>query len=212
MNIFYYIFLMLIIIFLLFLGKCNLEVSPKKVKRYIFVVVTLCILRYISLLLLCVVQSGRSIYYFKSLIYSNTVIIPLLSIALIYINLRLQKFKFNMNYLIGIGILISYIIIIINMPSRILFDLRYGYIICLDNIIILQMINLTYFSILLVIILLLLGRKNSSREGMLLLIMALIVTIIEQILNIGGISLFPYPIIGEMLFFIISYKTIKKFK
>lgn len=212
MNIFYYIFLLVIIIFLFFLGKINLELSPKKIKVYILSVVIISMLRYISLISLCIAQSSKYIYHLKPLIFSNIIIIPLLSVALIYINLRLEKIKFNISYIIGVIMVLVYIPLISMMDIRVTFDIRYGYIVSLNKTIILEFINLISLGLLLIINLMLLGKKNSNGKKFVFFMIIIFLTITEEILKIGGAEVFPYPIIGETLVFILSYIQIRKFK
>ncbi|WP_302670350.1 hypothetical protein [uncultured Clostridium sp.] len=75
--------------------------------------------------------------------------------------------------------------------------------------------NLIYLIIIasIAIVALLCGDKPfCNKWGMKLLTISLMLTIAEFILFLGGIKFFPYPLIGEILILLMSFKAIKTFK
>ena len=51
-----------------------------------------------------------------------------------------------------------------------------------------------------------------NKLGMKLLTISLMISILEFILFLGGMKLFPYTFIGEILILLMSFKAIKTFK
>ena len=101
MNFAYYLILLLIIFLSFSIMKRNLEVSPKKIKIYLTLVITLFLLRHIALFLLCVLENSTIIYYLKSIIFLNHISIPLMVLAITYIYLRSEKLNFSGSYIIA---------------------------------------------------------------------------------------------------------------
>ena len=212
MNLAYYIFLLLIIFLLIIIIKINEKLSPIKIKVYLFAVTILFLFRYIGLFLLCIVQGGGFIYYFKSILYLNHLAIPLIVLALSYVYLRWDKLGFRINYLIAAGLCIVYFIGMFFIKGRVLFDVKYGYIINIKNEESLFLVSLFIVGGLLIFCIRFFDKPNNNRRGMCYLIIALTVVIIENVLYLGGIRIFPYPIIGDGIFLILMNLCINNFQ
>lgn len=212
MNLAYYIFLLLIIFLLLVLLKKNENGSPAKIKVYMFAIIILFLFRYIGLFLLCVVKSGGFIYYFKSILYLNHLAIPLIVLALAYVYLRWDKVDFRINYLIAICLGLLYFIGMIFIKGRVLFDIKYGYIINIKNEAILFLISLSILGGLLIFCIYFLDKPNNNKRGMYYLILALTIVIVENVMYLGGFKIFPYPIIGDGIFLVLMNLCISRFK
>ena len=124
MNLAYYIFLLLIIFLLIFLMKKNLKVSPKKIKAYMMVVMSLFVLRYIGLFLLCIMKDGRFVYMLKPLLFLNHLAIPLMILALAYVYLRWDKLSFNINYIIAVVLVILYVATMFTKKWKVVFKVN----------------------------------------------------------------------------------------
>lgn len=212
MNLAYYIILLLIIFLLILLVNKNMKLSPKKIKIYITTVSSLFILRYLGLFLLCILKSGSFVYLLKPLLFLNQLAIPLMVLGLSYVYLRWDKLKFNIIYIIS-GILFAVYCIGINFISgKVVFNSSYGYIINIYNEKTIDIIFLIIVGSLLSFCVYYLDKPNNNRWGMIYLVIALVIVIAENILYIGGIRLFPYPIFGDGIFILIMNLAINTFK
>lgn len=212
MNLIYYIFLLLIIFLLLLLIKKNEKLSPIKIKIYMRVVIVLFIFRYLILFLLCIVKSGVYIHIFKSILYLNFLCIPLIVLALDYVYLRWDKISFNINYIIGVVILLLYLAGMYFIHSKIVFDVKFGYIIKIKSETVLFLGELIIIGLLLLFSLYYSDKPNSNKKGVWYVISGLAIVIIEDILYLGGFKYFPYPIISDGIFLILINLGVNTFK
>lgn len=215
MNFAYFIFLLLIIFLLLFLLKKAKEKVPKKIKPYIMGVIILFIFRYIALLLLCIVSKSGIAYYLKGFVFLNHLTIPLIIICLTYVFLRPGKMPFSSNYILG-GLLTSfYFVGMILIKGTVTMNQRYGYIISLDKDNILNIIYLIILGVLLIFNVMILDKPNNNKLGVSYLILAIFFVAIENVIYLGGVKIFPFPIIGDAIFIVImnlAFSTFKKVK
>lgn len=212
MNLAYYIFLLLIIFLLISLMKKNLEFSPKKIKVYMIVVMSLFMLRYIGLFLLCIMKDGRFVYMLKPLLFLNHLAIPLMILALAYVYLRWDKLSFTINYIVAVALTVLYGISIFTMKGKVVFNPTYGYLINIYNETALFLGSLLILGCLLVYCVYFLDKPNNKKKGMIYLIIASSVVILENVLYLGGLRLFPYPIFGDGIFLVIISFAINTFK
>ena len=133
MNFAYYLFLLLIIFLSILIMKKNLDVSPKKIKIYLTLIITLFLLRHIGLFLLCILNSSTIIYYLKSIIFLNHLTIPLMVLAITYVYLRSEKLSFGGSYIIAVIVCAIYIGIISISKVTVQVSYLYGFI--LNNLI-----------------------------------------------------------------------------
>lgn len=212
MNFAYYIFLLLIIFLCIFTIKRNLLVSPKKIKIYLVIVITLLLIRHIGLMILCLIESSKYIYYLKPIIYLDDIAVPLMILAITYVYLRSEKLKFTGSYFILVGITLIYSIIIYISKIMVKLSHIYGFIISIDNEIIISMFSLILLGIMLIINVLLLDKKYANKKGIWFIILAIMAVMIEKVIIVGGIRIFPYPVIGELIFLIIINVVLNGFK
>lgn len=212
MNFAYYIFLLLIIFLCIFTIKRNLLVSPKKIKIYLVIVITLLLIRHIGLIILCLIESSKYIYYLKPIIYLDDIAVPLMILAITYVYLRSEKLKFTGSYFILAGITLIYSIIIYISKIMVKVSHIYGFIISIDNEIMISMFSLILLGIMLIINVLLLDKKYANKKGIWFIILAIMVVMIEKVIIVGGIRIFPYPVIGELIFLIIINVVLNGFK
>ena len=212
MNFAYYLFLLLIIFLSILIMKKNLDVSPKKIKIYLTLIITLFLLRHIGLFLLCILNSSTIIYYLKSIIFLNHLTIPLMVLAITYVYLRSEKLSFGGSYIIAIIVFAIYIGIISISKVTVQVSYLYGFILKIDNEIILFLFSLILLGALLVLNVLLLDKPFVNKMGIWFIIIAISIVMIEDIIILGGIKIFPYSVIGEMIFLIIMNLVLKSFK
>lgn len=212
MNLAYYIFILLIIFLLILLIKKNLKLSPKKIRIYITVVGILFIIRYVGLFLLCILKNAEFIYLLTPILFLNHITIPLMVIGLSYVYLRWDKLSFSINYIAAAALCVIYLIEIYLIKERIHLDINYGYVIEVVNKNMIYLIPLIIAGVLLIFSVYFIDKPNSNKAGMIYLILGLFIVIMENVLYLGGIKIFPYPIIGDGIFILIMNLAIDTFK
>lgn len=212
MNFAYYLFLLLIIFLSISIIKKNLDVSPKKIKIYLTLVITLFLLRHIALFLLCILKNSTIIYYLKPIIFLDHLSIPLIVLAITYVYLRAEKLSFGGSYIIAAIVCAIYSFIIHISKVSVQVSYSYGFILEIDKSIILFLFSLILLGMLLVLNVILLDKPFANRKGIWFIIIAISIVMLENITILGGIKLFPYSVIGDMLFLVILNLVLDGFK
>lgn len=212
MNFAYYIFLLLIIFLCFFTINRNLSVSPKKIKIYFTIVLILLLFRHLGLVSLCILESSKYLYRLKSIIYLDNIAVPLIVLAVTYVYSRSEKLKFTGSYFILAIVSAVYACIIYMSKVMINVSSIYGFIMSIDNEIIASMFSLILLGIMLIVNVLLLDKKHVNKKGIWFIIIAIMVVMIEKVIILGGIKVFPYCVIGELIFLIIINFVISGFK
>jgi len=210
-NFAYYLILLLIIFLSIFIMKKNLEVSPRKIKIYLTIVITLFLLRHIALFLLCVLENSTIIYYLKSIIFLNHLSIPLMILAITYVYLRSENLKFGGSYIIAIIILGIYVFIMETSKVTVQVSYLYGFILGIDQETILFLFSLILLGILLILNVILLDKPFANKKGIWFIIISILIVMIEDIIILGGMKIFPYSVVGDMIFLIIMNLVLKGF-
>ena len=208
----YLCILLFIIIFSLYLIYLSYNKCPIKIRKFYLVSLSIIVVRYVSLLSLWLVQRQRIIYFIKIFTQLNFLAIPLLILAAIYIFLRDEKRRFDYNYTFMIILFLGYCLINIFYKLDIRVDTVFGFMVSYKEILVPNLIYLIVISSFVVITLLFVDKPYSNISGMKLLLVSLIITVIEFIIFLGGIRIFPYPLIGEVCIIGCSYKAISTFK
>lgn len=203
MNFAYYIFLLLIIFFSILLLEKNLKYSPKKIKIYLTFVIIMAVLRNLTLIILCVLKKANIISILKYFIFLDYVIIPIMVIAITYIFMRWDKIKFIWSYFIAACALVAYFVIIRYAEIFSQVSVVYGFIISLKNQIVLTMFSIVFLGMIIIVITMIMDKPYINKKGLMWVLGAAIIVFIEEIIIISGIKIFPYPVIGEMIFLII---------
>ena len=201
----YLCILLFIIIFSLYLIWLSSQKCPIKIQKFYLITLTIMLIRYLSLLSLWIVQYQKIIYIIKTLTQVTFVGMPLLSLACFYIYLRDENRKFDYNYIFMVIIFLFY-------KMDIKLDSIFGFIVSYKNSLIPSLIYLIIMSCMVVATLFLLDKPYNNSSGMVFLLISLIITISEFIIFLGGIKIFPYPVLGEISMLLCSYKAILTFK
>lgn len=212
MNFAYYIFLLLIIFLCFFTIKKNLSVSPKKIKIYFTIVIILLLMRHLGLVLLCILESSKYIYYLKAVIYLDNIAVPLIVLAVTYVYSRSERLKFTGSYFILAAVTIVYVMIMHMSKVMINVSSIYGFIMEIDNELIISMFSLILIGIMLIINVLLLDKKYVNKKGIWFIIIAVMAVMIEKVIILGGVRIFPYSVIGELIFIMIINFVLSGFK
>ena len=202
----YLCILLFIIIFIFYLMYLNNKKSPKKIKLVYSIALLTLLLRYISLVVLWIVEKQSIIYSMKSLTQTNYIAIPLLALIALYIFLRMEDKCFDYNYVFTIILIIS----IYKLDIKI--DSVFGFIVRFKEILVPSLIYLIILASIMIITLLLGDKPYSNKKGMRLLMISLIVLIGEFIMFVSNMMIFPYNIVGEVFMLICSYNAINTFK
>ncbi|MPM01416.1 hypothetical protein SDC9_47656 [bioreactor metagenome] len=208
----YLCLLLFIITFILYLGKKNIDLSPKKIKLFISILLIPMILRCIVLLCGVIIEKQGIIYFLKEYALLNYFSIPLIILSSLYIFLRNERIKFSRNYIFMVILGLLYGLLVYTYKFSISITNNFGFIISIENGIIPILIYLIILASLAVFILINLDKPFSNKTGMRMLLISLIIYIVEYILLLGGISLYPYVIIGEVLILGCLLKSIYTFK
>ena len=208
MSLAYYIFLLLIIFLSFLMIKKNIDYSPKKIKIYLTIVITLFLLRNIALLCLCLIKNSNFLYYLKLLVFLDYITIPLMIIPISYVYLRAEKLKFTGSYIIAVIVGIIYAIILHLSKVTMEVSYIYGFIIRLDNEVTISMLSLILLGVLMIINVVILDNK----KGIWFVILAIVLVMAEEVTILGGIKVFPYSVSGELIFLIIMNFVINGFK
>ncbi|WP_294153920.1 hypothetical protein [uncultured Clostridium sp.] len=212
MNFAYYIFLLLIIFLCFFTIKKNLSVSPKKIKIYFTIVIILLLMRHLGLVLLCILESSKYIYYLKAVIYLDNIAVPLIVLAVTYVYSRSERLKFTGSYFILAAVTIVYVMIMHMSKVMVNVSSIYGFIMEIDNELIISMFSLILIGIMLIINVLLLDKKYVNKKGIWFIIIAVMAVMIEKVIILGGVRIFPYSVIGELIFIMIINFVLSGFK
>lgn len=208
----YLCLLLFTIIFILYLEKRNLDLSPKKIKLFVSISLMPLILRYIVLLFGVFIEKQGIIYFLKYYVFFNYFSVPLIILSALYIFLRSEKQKFNRNYIFMIVLALLYVAFVYTYKISISITNNFGFVISLKDGMIPILIYLIIIASLSVFILINLDKPFSNKVGMRILLISLMLYIIEYILLLGGINIYPYPIIGEVLILGCLLKSICTFK
>lgn len=212
MSLAYYIFLLLIIFLSFIMIKKNIDYSPRKIKIYLIVVIALFLLRNIALLCLCLINNSNFLYYLKPFVFLDYITIPLMIIPISYIYLRSERLKFIGSYIIAFISAGVYVILVHISKARIEVSYLYGFIIKLNNEDIISLFSLILLGTLMIINIIMLDKPFVNKKGIYFLLLAIVLVMIEEVIIIGGIKLFPYSVIGEVIFLIIMNFVIDGFK
>ena len=133
-------------------------------------------------------------------------------LAITYIYVRSEKLNFGGSYIIAIIICVIYIGIIYISKVTVQVSYLYGFILEIDKETILFLFSLILLGVLFVLNVILLDKPFVNKMGIWSIIIAISITMIENIIILGGIKIFPYSVIGDMIFLIIMNSVLKKFK
>lgn len=201
-----------IIIFILLLIKLAIDKCPRKIKKYYLIVLTISLVRYLSLIALLLIDNERIVYKLLISPMMYMIYMPMLALGSLYIFFRDEKIKFDYNFIYLIMLSFIYIAMVIFYKIDIHIDSELGFIVTFNEIITPSILYLICMSIFSVITLLFVDKPYSNNNGMRILLAISIITIVEFIMFLGGMKFFPYPIFSEILMFLCTYKSITTFK
>ena len=212
MKAFYYLCLLLFIITIIFylIMKARKR-CPVKVRKYYIITLTILLLRSITLLLLSLIEKQEIMYFLKPMSRMDIITIPLLSMGALYIFLRNERMRFDYNFILMISMIGIYCFLISFYRLKSYIDAEFGYVVIFKDTMIPSLIYLIVMAMVTVISLINIDKPYSNTLGMKLLTFSTVVFVIEYILFLGGIKIFPYPFIGEISLLIVVLQSIDTF-
>ena len=184
---------------------------PVKVRKYYIITLTILLLRNITLLLLSLIEKQEIMYFLKPMSMMDIITIPLLSMGALYIFLRNERMRFDYNFILMISMIGIYCFLISFYRLKSYIDAEFGYVVIFKDTMIPSLIYLIVMAMVTVISLINIDKPYSNTLGMKLLTFSSVVFVIEYILFLGGIKIFPYPFIGEISLLIVVLQSIDTF-
>lgn len=211
MNLIYYMSLLFILFFIMFLIDKDRKKAPKKIRIFLGLSLIVLFIKNLVLILMCIIKNIEIIYILKNFIYLDYLVIPVIALNLYYIYLRFDNINFNIIYHIGIISIIIYLIFIYKIDGVVKLDASIGYFIVLNNESIIKAILIFIIGMLLLGGAVFLDKPHSNKTGIIITMIVLGFMIIEHILIIFKLWLFPYCIISEILLLFVINNSLDTF-
>lgn len=211
MNLIYYMSLLFILFFIMFLIDKDRKKAPKKIRVFLGVSLMVLFIKNLVLILMCIIKNIEIIYILKNFIYLDYLVIPVIVLNLYYIYLRFDNINFNIIYHIGIISIIIYLIFIYKIDGVIKLDASIGYFAVLNNENTIKAIVIFIIGMLLLGGAVFLDKPNSNKTGIIITMIVLGFMIIEHILIMFKLWLFPYCIISEILLLFVINNSLDTF-
>ena len=213
MKVFYYLCLLLFIITIIFylIMKARKR-CPVKIRKYYIITLIILLVRNVTLLLLSLIENQEIMYFLKPMSMMDIIAIPLLAMGTLYIFLRNESIRFDYHFIFMISMIGVYCLLISFYRLKSHIDTEFGYVVIFKDTIIPSLIYLIVMAMVTVISLINIDKPYSNTLGMKLLTFSTVVFVIEYILFLGGIKIFPYPFIGEISVLIVVLQSIDTFK
>lgn len=204
----YAVLLILVVLLLLKIFKLSFY-CPKKIKTIVIIIVSVMLLRYISLITLFLSFKMQYLYLLKPVFFMNFIAVPIIAVTTLYIFLRKDNMSFSYSFIFTILLTLLYAAVMYKCTCCVK-NLDYcGYtIVFKDNWVYWVYIALNTFMLFLAMYLL--NNNNINKVGIYLIIASALMTIIEMITWIIGVSLLPENIIGDIMWIISLMYGIKK--
>lgn len=211
MNLIYYMSLLFILFFIMFLIDKDRKKAPKKIRIFLGLSLIVLFIKNLVLILMCIIKNIEIIYILKNFIYLDYLVIPVIALNLYYIYLRFDNINFNIIYHIGIISIIIYLIFIYKIDGVVKLDASIGYFIVLNNESIIKAILIFIIGMLLLGGAVFLDKPHSNKTGIIITMIVLGFMIIEHILIMFKLWLFPYCIISEILLLFVINNSLDTF-
>ena len=211
MNLIYYMSLLFILFFIIFLIDKDRNKAPKKIRIFLGLSLIVLFIKNLALIFMCIIKNIEIIYVLKNFIYLDYLIIPVIILNLYYIYLRFDNINFNRIYGITTIMFFIYLIFIYKIEGTIKLDASLGYFIVLKNENIIKDILIFIIGILLLGGAVFLDKPNSNKTGIIIIMTVLGFMIIENMLIMFKVWIFPYCIISEILLLFVINNSLNTF-
>jgi hypothetical protein len=133
-------------------------------------------------------------------------------LAVTYVYLRADTLKFGGSYIIAFLAGIIYVFIMETSKVTVQVSYLYGFILGIDKEVILFLFSLILLGALLILNVILLDRPFANKKGIRFIIISILIVMTEEIIMLGGIRIFPYSVIGELIFLVLMNWVLSGFK
>ena len=193
-------FFILLLIFLLCskLFVFNNKYAPKKIRLFTNIMLSLVCIQSVSLLIISILEKQNFIIYFKGFLYLDFIFVPLIIWTCTYIYLRNYKLDFNLSYIVLLITVFIYGVLIMILPERVRISDFMGYSIDFNN----NIFHFVYCILIISIILIccfMFKNKFVNKDGIVLVMFVCSIILIERMLFIYKINIFPQGIIGSLI-------------
>jgi hypothetical protein len=156
-------------------------------------------LKYITLILLAILEDQKYVYYIKYLVFLQYIYIPAILYIIYYICRRNDKIKFSNIYSIIAAFTVVYSILLAVYEPNIRISLRFGYTIMLRSEYIFTLTFIIVPTIILILAILALDKNFINKPGIRLIIIATVFIILDNLIKLFGVNLYPYSVISELV-------------
>lgn len=211
---FLHYFILLLIIFS-FCGVLTAlkKYCPRKLKNYVLISSVLGIVSFGVQFYMSLTITQGYINSLKPLVFVSNLVDIFLILINFYIFLRKEGLGFKWAYMYMLIMSIIFVIAMVFIKSVVKVDKLYGYKIILVNDFIYRIAFIGVLVTLAVVMIIYMGYKYTLKIPFVLLLFSTLAMIVENILYIANMSIFPYPLVSELmiviLFIYAMYKTRK---
>lgn len=210
----FYCYITLVFVTLILMTKA-LHIStfaPNKIKMTAIIVISVMILRDISLIILSLAHNIKYLYLLKPIFFLNFICIPLLALIVLYIFIRRDNISFSYIFIAAAVLLGLYAVVIYKCPTFIEANGVYGYSMSFNKDFYLYWCYIILNTIILFLSIVFLQYKNINKLGIGLVAGASFITIVELILWIIGVRILQENIIGDIMWSITILYALNKIK
>lgn len=208
-----YLVLLLVVLLILYKGiELSVKYAPLKIKYLSIGILLAMTLRYITLVVMLAVKNIKYLYVLKSVYFINLIALPMAAFIILYILARNDKIKISFIFILLPLFLAAYIIMLYKFPCYIVLDANFGYNMYLDRQVIVFGLYIVINTLILFGSILLLDNKYANKPGLILVIASASITIVEALLMLNGIKLFPSPIISDLIWMLALNYAISRLK
>lgn len=211
-NLYIYIFLLIMVFLLLSTAIYLIRLAPKKIKTITMLIIFAMFLRYFSLLVFFLSSNIKYLYLLKVLFFSNLVSVPLLALTVLYIFVRKDNIKFSYIFIVAAIILVLYAVTMYKCPGFLQSTKSYGYTMIFIEHMYIYWIYIVLNTIILFIATSLINKKNVIKVGIYLMIVSSLATIIELIMWTMGIVLLQEIVLGDAIWILTLVYALNKVK
>lgn len=211
-NLYIYVFLLIMVFLLLFTAIYLTRLAPKKIKTITMFIIIAMFLRYFSVLILCLSNNVKYLYLFKIPFFLNLVSIPLLALTVLYVFIRKDNINFSYIFIIASIIVVLYAVAMYKCPGFIQSSSSHGYTMFFLEHMYIYWIYIVGNTIILFMAMGLVGKKNIIKAGIYLVVISSFVTILELITWTMGIVILQELIIGDLFWILTLVYALNKVK
>lgn len=208
MNYIYFLLILLIFFLLIFITFINIKRLPIKVKVGTCICTSLFFMKIAALCIFSISNNLKLLNAIKPLYYSDYVAVPCAFILCLYI--LTKSVNFDLNYLIGIEIIVSviYFMCALQLKSTILLEKNNFYVLRYD---LGFLFNIAFVAINFILLFICYKKYctiNLRKKELYLLFISALAMIFEIYLKIFHYDVLSEPIIGDLLYIISLYYSI----